>query len=1035
MLVKLLTARAKRALQDSLTFALPKVKVKVNQGIVRGCIEKLPNGKPFQRFLGIPYARPPINELRFRSPQKLLKFDQEEIDCTREGDASFHRSGFHQKYVGSEDCLNLNVYVPPTASPSNKLPVMLFIHGGGFAFDSNSRDFYSPEYLLMEDVVVVTINYRLQALGFLCLPNKGIPGNAALKDQQMALEWVYENISNFHGDPENICLFGESAAASGIHLHLMNSKSKKFIKSAIMQSNCALADWFMQKDGEEKSRKLAKLLGATGSSDDDCLDALMMASAREIYDNNGKVINPDEIRRNLPFVFKPVVEREDSEDPFMTEDPLTQLKTKQIDVPIILGMNDGDGMTMGNYYRNKKLHLFEEDNVRMVPLSLNIDPMSDEAKKLGKEIKEFYFGDKRIGPETLREFIDFMTDYHFSISYIMSGELHAIYHPNCSQYIFEFCFDGKLNMFKRLLKMEEFKGACHFDELFYLFDSKFVGMKVPRNSIEWKMRETMCKMWTNFAKYGNPTPDHNNPLPIKWNSTAHITHHTGKIDLDYLRIDKFPQHEIDCTKDRDACFHRSIFQQEYVGSEDCLYLNVYVPPSANENRKLPVMIYIHGGGFNLDSSSIEWYSPENLLMEDVIVVTLNYRLHVLGFLSLPSMGIPGNAGLKDQQMAIEWVHENINNFNGDANNICLFGESAGGASVHMQVLNPKSRSLIKSAICQSGCALGDWALQRDAVGLSRRLAKFLGCESDDDNEIYQTLMKASASDLFRLRTKPQDRDEARRNLNFAFKPCIEPESEDAFMSKHPLELIKVQENQINIPIMFGTTDKDGLVMVAYYKYMTQLFNRDYVKLVPRSLNINPNSLSAVQLGEEIKRFYFKDAAICDETIPQFIDHMTDFHFLTPQTIANEAHARFQRNGKQFLYEFQFDGELNHYKKLLQMDDIPGAGHADEICYLFNQRSFQTKIDLNSRTGRMRKNLCKLWSNFAKYGDPTPDHDNPLPIKWDHVKPLIKDELKVDLDYLMINDEFKMVKNINNHRMEFWRRIYEKFNTSFIVSKL
>lgn len=140
MLVKLLTTKAKRAIKDSFTFALPKVKVKVNAGIVRGCLEKLPNGNYFQRFSGIPYAKPPINELRFSAPQKLLKFKNEEIDCSREGNASFHKSAIWKKYVGAEDCLNLNVYVPSSASSSQKLPVMVFIHGGGLVFDSNSRD-------------------------------------------------------------------------------------------------------------------------------------------------------------------------------------------------------------------------------------------------------------------------------------------------------------------------------------------------------------------------------------------------------------------------------------------------------------------------------------------------------------------------------------------------------------------------------------------------------------------------------------------------------------------------------------------------------------------------------------------------------------------------------------------------------------------------------------------------------------------------------------------------------------------------------
>lgn len=114
-------------------------RVRVKQGVVRGCEEILPNGKPFLRFSGIPYAKPPINELRFRSPQKLLKFDRDEIDCTLERDACLHKSTLTRNYVGSEDCLNLNVYVPSDAKCTEKLAVMIYIHGGALKYDSNSR--------------------------------------------------------------------------------------------------------------------------------------------------------------------------------------------------------------------------------------------------------------------------------------------------------------------------------------------------------------------------------------------------------------------------------------------------------------------------------------------------------------------------------------------------------------------------------------------------------------------------------------------------------------------------------------------------------------------------------------------------------------------------------------------------------------------------------------------------------------------------------------------------------------------------------
>lgn len=124
----------------SIYFEMSSLKVKVSQGVVRGCEEKLPDGRAYLRFSGIPYAKPPINELRFKSPQKLLKFDSDELDCTKERDGCFHRSTLTRKYVGSEDCLNLNVYVPVTQDPEKKFAVMIYIHGGRFKYDSATKD-------------------------------------------------------------------------------------------------------------------------------------------------------------------------------------------------------------------------------------------------------------------------------------------------------------------------------------------------------------------------------------------------------------------------------------------------------------------------------------------------------------------------------------------------------------------------------------------------------------------------------------------------------------------------------------------------------------------------------------------------------------------------------------------------------------------------------------------------------------------------------------------------------------------------------
>ncbi|XP_070492888.1 juvenile hormone esterase-like [Chironomus tepperi] len=496
---------------------------------------------------------------------------------------------------------------------------------------------------------------------------------------------------------------------------------------------------------------------------------------------------------------------------------------------------------------------------------------------------------------------------------------------------------------------------------------------------------------------------------------------------------KFDKQEIDCTEEGNECFHKSTYSGEFVGSEDCLYLNVYVPESTNSS-KLAVMVFLHGGGFSSGSGSMHWYSPEYLLMEDVILVTVNYRLHVLGFLSLPSMGISGNAGLKDQQLALEWVHENISQFNGDPDNICLFGESAGATSVHFQVLNPRSRKLIRSAICQSGTALVDWGIQRNPLQKTKNLAKLLGCSNvENDQQVYKTLMSAPLENLLNHSWRSGERDEQRRNLNFVFKPSIELPSDDAFMSKSPVELIKQED--IQIPIIFGTNNKEGMIQTAYMLKVLESFNKDPVRMVPLSVNIDPNNPLALELGNIIKKFYFGDKDVGKDTLDNHFDLMTDLHFLTAQTMSNELHARYQHNSKQYLYEFRYDGPLNLFKQILRMNKYKGASHVDDLFYLFGQKNFVLDLCEKSPAARMRSTMCKLWTNFAKYQNPTPAFDNPLETVWNPVQFSDPNSKTVDFDYLVIDEESKMERNVNGDRMNFWRNIYKTWNMDFIKPKL
>lgn len=143
--------------------------------------------------------------------------------------------------IGSEDCLKVNVYVPvfPKAKPH---AVMVYIHGGSFILGNGGKLIYGPGFLVQKDVIVVTFNYRLGPLGFLCLRIKEAPGNAGLKDQIAALKWVKENIAAFGGDPDNVTVFGESAGATSLSLLLLSEASAGLFNRAIVQSGSALSN-------------------------------------------------------------------------------------------------------------------------------------------------------------------------------------------------------------------------------------------------------------------------------------------------------------------------------------------------------------------------------------------------------------------------------------------------------------------------------------------------------------------------------------------------------------------------------------------------------------------------------------------------------------------------------------------------------------------------------------------------------------------------------------------------------------------------
>ena len=201
----------------------------------------------YYAFHAIPYASPPVEELRFKPPQEISvnwettynASDSNNGDLKQCAQKSF--MGFGEDVV-NEDCLYLWVYTPSISNDTSPRPVLVWIHGGAFILGSGSFSLYGPDLLMKgNDIVVVSINYRLGLFGFLSLGTSDVPGNMGLLDQVMALKWIKRNIKSFGGDPNMVTIMGESAGSWSATYHMLSPLSKGLFHRVIAQSGAPMS--------------------------------------------------------------------------------------------------------------------------------------------------------------------------------------------------------------------------------------------------------------------------------------------------------------------------------------------------------------------------------------------------------------------------------------------------------------------------------------------------------------------------------------------------------------------------------------------------------------------------------------------------------------------------------------------------------------------------------------------------------------------------------------------------------------------------
>jgi len=465
----------------------PVLKVKTVQGSVQG--KTLHEGK-VRAFLGLPYAAPPVGELRWKAPaaprawkgvRQATEFGHHCVQGRVFADMIFPDAG------PSEDCLVLNVYTPAEAKAGSKLPVMFWIHGGGYAGGAGSEPRHDGASLPTHGVVLVTINYRLGVLGFLNTTDlvkegEGHAGNYGLMDMVAALRWVKANIAQFGGDAGNVTIFGESAGSFAVSTLMASPMAAGLFHKAIGESGGAFSTLLGSGTLEENAtagQKWADQLGAKN------LAELRAIPAEKLIEEVGKKGTPR---------FAPVVDGH-----FLTEQvPAVFAAGKQAHVPLLAGWNRDENPSMAKNMTAVAWKQFAEQHfgVQAEAFLKAFPGATDEEAALSAT---------EYGAQM---FIGFGT-WRWLEAHVKTGQ-SPVY-----RYYFEWAAPPS--------KFHPGSFAFHSDDIEYVF-----GSLDTRPGAEWrpedrKLSEQMMRYWTNFAKTGDP----NGPgLPVwpRYDKTGKLIH-------------------------------------------------------------------------------------------------------------------------------------------------------------------------------------------------------------------------------------------------------------------------------------------------------------------------------------------------------------------------------------------------------------------------------------------------------------------------------------------------------------------------------
>uniref|UniRef100_A0A7E4VHJ8 COesterase domain-containing protein n=1 Tax=Panagrellus redivivus TaxID=6233 RepID=A0A7E4VHJ8_PANRE len=473
-----------------------------NYGAIEGTAETLSDGSTVNVFLGIPFAQPPVGELRLEKPQPPkpwqtpLQAKSYPTACT-----PLSRKYLHMLNAkADEDCLYLNLFAPQTPSTNpNGYPVLVWIHGGAFAFGSTAEYGHGSilEHFVKRGIIVVMIQYRCGPLGFAAGGDADFAGNYGLWDQRAALLFVKDNIAAFGGDPARTTVWGESAGAASVSSLSLSTRTNDLFHQAIQNSGSAYGEWAHSNRTVKYTSDFAEFLNCSTNYPQDLKTCFKKATVDSLLDAGDHLGTPIDLEYQL-FAPRP--------DGDFFDKPIDELLIDAEPKPSIIGLasdefvlfalieghlsqlptfNDNSFIEMVNNFVPPSLFGSETDEVRQKIIDFYLKPDATETTAIDNL---FYFN----------KYIELGSDFFFNIPVIT--ELQAKTKANWPVYTYLTTYSNKAILPEAM----PFKKPTHAYELFYIFNRQLLNKFVPdENDAEFTriLVETMAE----FVKTGNPS--------------------------------------------------------------------------------------------------------------------------------------------------------------------------------------------------------------------------------------------------------------------------------------------------------------------------------------------------------------------------------------------------------------------------------------------------------------------------------------------------------------------------------------------------